>query len=133
MIGICGRGEAVMASVFAMWVGEAGGGRLAGEAQETICTYEGTVGGVAVECHTPDGRAGTVKIGEERFDLTKGAVFLVAKSGAKSQVKQMRLASLNLKPEGSLTPEDMTYDYLRELARTDPEIRAFWAEASNQK
>ena len=67
-------------------------------------------------CHTTDGRSGTVTIDNKGYDLAAGNVFLVARRADGLHVTQL---ARNLVLTG--TPEDL----LTELARTDPEIRAF--------
>jgi len=74
-----------------------------------------------------NGKAGTVKIGSEAYELANGAVFLVLKTDGKPKVQQLKLTALNLKPEGTLSPDQMTHEYLRGLARTSPEINGFFA------
>ena len=43
------------------------------------------------ECDTPDGRAGRVTIGTERFELQKGPVFLVNLRDGKTVVEQLAI------------------------------------------
>jgi hypothetical protein len=45
---------------------------------------------VAVHCYRSDGKTGLVAIGDETFELGNGSLFLVASSGTKSVVKQLR-------------------------------------------
>jgi hypothetical protein len=123
---------------FVVWLGEAGGGAFAAQTQRAEqgtdeCIYEGTLADTAVECRTSDGKTGKVKIGSEAYELADGAVFLVLKTSGKAKVQQLKLAALNLKPEGTLTPDQMTHEYLRELARTNPEIKGFFAGTAEPK
>lgn len=126
---------------FAVWVGGSGSGELGGKFSggdeivnpappQPICKFEGSLLGVALECRTTGGKSGTIKIGTETFQLERGALFLVSTSGAKPQVRQMALTKLNLQPEGPLLSGDGVGDYLRELAKTDPEIQRFWHSVS---
>lgn len=80
-----------------------------------------------------DGKTGTIKIGGAPFELEKGALFLVLRMGGQPKVRQLKLAVLNLKPEGTLSPDQMTHEHLRELARTNPEIKEFFNSADQPK
>jgi hypothetical protein len=82
---------------------------------------------VAVECYTPDGKTGKVRVDQQKdylldplgYDLTQGRLFPVSTEGAEPRVKQLPLARLNLKPDGTLSQQEMTTEVLRGLARTD--------------
>lgn len=126
---------------FAVWVGTGGGGnvrfvevpsRTPSATRRDNDLYFG-LADVPVEFHTIDGKNGPVKIGNDSFDLANGALFLVAKQGAKLEVKQMNIAKLNMKPAGTHTLAEMQTEYWRELAKTDPELRAFWEAAAKAK
>lgn len=93
-----------------------------------LASKEGRV--IHVRCYTPDGKTGTVRIGDESYELARGGLFLVSVSGAKPKVKQLELARLDLKPAGSRTLHEINLQTLEDLAMTDPEIRAFFAEAA---
>lgn len=137
--GVWGDGAAV-----AIWSdgkgGSFGGGGMGGaplEPGETkrgvryegrIASQEGRV--VQVRCYTPDGKTGTVEIGGGTYDLSRGGLFLVALGAAEPKVKQLDLARLDLKPSGLRMLNEITRESLEELAKTDPEIRAFFAEAA---
>jgi hypothetical protein len=71
------------------------------------------------EGYTADGTSGPVTIDGQNFDLQAGALFLVATSGEKTVVKQLKRDGLRLEKE---TFEGM--------ARTDDEVKAFFTEAS---
>ena len=127
-------------AAFVVWVGEAGGGSLAARTElaakgthERACIYNGALADVALECRTSDGKTGTVKIGGAAYELDKGALFLVSKTGGEPRVKQLKLAVLNLKPEGTLSPDQMTHEYLRGLAKTNPEIKEFFSATDQPK
>jgi hypothetical protein len=98
---------------------------------------------VEVECYTPDGKTGKVSFALQPFqsflsdplwyDLAPGRLFLVSTEGAEPRVKQLPLAKLNLKPDGTLSQQEMTKEILQRLANTDPEIRAFFGETGERK
>jgi len=134
-------------AAFVIWSDGTGGGMGAGgmggrklqpgETRRGV-KYEGSVTSrdgrsVNVECHTPDGKTGTVKIGEEAFELTRGGFFLVATSGAKPKVKQLKLDKLDLKPMGSRTHDDITAQTLGALAESDPDIGSFFVEEARRQ
>jgi len=74
---------------------------------------------VAVHCYTSDGKTGPVTIGDETFDLGNGSLFLVASSGTKAVVKQLRrdLSKLGSDSEG-----------FQANAMADSEIKAFFEQ-----
>ena len=119
-------------AAFVIWGENSGGGgtapRQAGDPRGSA-RYYCTLGDVRVEGLTPDGRTGTVKIGAESYDLAKGRLFLVSIKDAKPRVKQISLAKLDLKPEGKSTPEEVTTEQLKELAKTDADIQSFFIGA----
>jgi len=98
---------------------------------------------VAVECYTPDGKTGKVSFIRQPsqsfqsdplgYDLAQGRLFLVSTEGAEPRVKQLPLAKLNLKPDGTLSQREMTTEVLQGLAKTDPELRAFFIEGAKAK
>lgn len=127
-------------AAFVVWVSEAGGGSLAARTElatkgtlERLCIYDGALAGVALECRTSDGKTGAVKISGKTYELDKGAFFLVSKAGVEPRVKQLKLAVLNLKPEGTLSPDQMTHEDLRGLAKTNPEIKEFFSATDQPK
>ena len=86
--------------------------------------YEGAITSrrgrnVAVQCYTSDGKTGSVTIGDETFELGSGSLFLVASSGTKTVVKQVRrdLSKLGSDSEGFQTN-----------AMADAEIKAFFEQ-----
>ena len=83
-----------------------------------------------VACYTRDGKTGTVKIGDQAFDLAGGRLFLVSTRGASPKVKQLKQDKLNLMPEGAQTVNQITRDSIRELGKTDPVIKAFFTDAA---
>ncbi|NLH15415.1 MAG: hypothetical protein GX455_02440 [Phycisphaerae bacterium] len=94
--------------------------------------YDGAIGDMKIECVTLDGLTGTVKIGSNSFDLTRGRLFLVATQEGKPRIQQMSLSKLDLKPDGNLTDEQVTLEHLRELAKTDADIREFFLQGTAQ-
>jgi len=109
----------------------------AGETRRGV-KYEGHLSGrdgriVNVECYTPDGKTGTVKIGDEAYELAQGTLFLISTSGAKPKVKQLKSDKLDLKPMGSRTVDEITSQTLEALAKTDPDIRAFFIGATKSE
>jgi hypothetical protein len=94
---------------------------------------EARLANVPLKFSETDGVGSPLNIGDEKFDLAKGKLFLVAKHGAKQDVKQLPVAKLNLQPEGTLSLAQMTVEYFRKLAKEDPDIRAFWDEAAKTK
>lgn len=138
--GLCFQIPAAMTPAFAVWVGEGGGGSISGRTEvltqeplQRVCHYTGTLAGVPIECRTPDGKTGTIKVGSQSFELAQGALFLVSKAGTNVVVKQTQITKLNLRPDGTLPTETLTIEFLRELARTDPELQAFWNPAAVAK
>ena len=127
--------------VFAVWVGEGGGGstRFRDVPSRTPSgtrrdqDMEFTLAGVPVEFHTTNGVGGLVNIGRDSFALAQGDFFLVAKHDGKLDVKQLPLAKLNLPPVGTNSLGQITTDYLRTLAATDADISAFWTAAAGPK
>jgi hypothetical protein len=126
---------------FAVWVGTGGGGHVR-FAEVPSRTRSATrrdydlfleLADVPVEFHTADGKEGPVKIGNDSFDIANGALFLVAKHGAKLEVKQMNIAKLDVKPAGTHTLEELKTEYWRAFAKADPDIRAFWEAAAKSK
>jgi hypothetical protein len=74
---------------------------------------------VAVQCYTSDGKTGSVTIGDETFELGNGSLFLVASSGTKTVVKQLRrdLSKLGTDSDG-----------YHANATTDDEIKTFFEQ-----
>lgn len=88
--------------------------------------------GISTMCFTPDAKTGLVQIGSETYRLEDGALFLVSDTGTKVRVKQLNLlAKLNLKPSGARTVDQITTEELQGLAKNDPDIKGFFAEAGN--
>jgi hypothetical protein len=77
---------------------------------------------VNCRCATRDGQTGTVKIGDETFDLAKGSLFLVSTRGDHNQVRQLQRDTSRLKS-----------DDLKDLARTDPDIMGFFETSAKSK
>jgi hypothetical protein len=126
--------------VFMVWLGEQGGGEIGGasevppkDASLRIQKFEGSLAGIKITCRTTDGKNGSVSLGDQTFELDKGGLFLVSKTGPEVAIKQMMLARMNLRPEGSLRLDQMTNEYFRRMAKTDSEFRAFWDEAEGRK
>jgi hypothetical protein len=74
---------------------------------------------VAVHCYTSDRKTGPVTIGDETYELGNGSLFLVATSGTKAVVKQLRrdLSKLGSDSEG-----------FQANAMTGSEIKAFFEQ-----
>jgi hypothetical protein len=108
-----------------VWSDGRGGGFDAGwDRSRRAVHYGGTFtsrGGrnVVVHCDTSDGKTGPVTIGGETFELGNGSLFIVASSGTKAVVKQLRrdLSKLGSDSEG-----------FRANATTDSEIKAFFEQ-----
>ncbi len=88
--------------------------------------YHSSIGNLSVDCLTPDGTTGTVKIGDRSYDLADGRLILLSTQTQSPRVKQCSLIKLNLKPEGTLSDDQITLEQLQDLAKTDPDIRAFF-------
>jgi hypothetical protein len=122
---------------------ELGGGGMANrqlEAGETRkgVKYEGDVRSKdgrswKVSCYTRDGKTGAVKIGDQTFDLADGALFLLSTRGDRPRVKQLKQAKLDLTPEGSRTVSQIEMPAIRELGKSDPDIKAFFTGAAAAK
>jgi hypothetical protein len=113
----CGVWREGMAVVF--WTDLSWGNSVATTKEEGT-VYEGEYHGrdgrrVKCRCTTGDGRTGAVTIGDERFDLADGSLFLVSTRGTHSQVRQLQRDISKLKP-----------DDLKQLARSDPQIIEFF-------
>jgi hypothetical protein len=74
---------------------------------------------VAVHCFTSDGKTGPVTIDDETFELGNGSLFLVASSGTKTVVKQLRR---DLSKLGSDS------EWFQANAMTDAEIKSFFEQ-----
>ncbi len=94
--------------------------------------YDGKVGDLNIECVTLDGLTGKLKIGASSYELAQGRLFLVGAEETTPRICQMSLTKLDLKPDGNQSDEQMTLEYLRALADTDPEIRAFFLKEDPQ-
>jgi hypothetical protein len=111
--------------VLVVWSdGQQGGFNASWDRTRKAVQYQGTFtsrGGrnVSVHCYTSDGKTGPVAIGDETFELGNGSLFLVASSGPKTVVKQLKrdLSKLGSDSEG-----------LRAIAITDVEIKAFFEQ-----
>jgi hypothetical protein len=89
--------------------------------------YEGVITSrrgrnVAVHCYTSAGKRGPVTIDDETFELGNGSLFLVASSGTKTVVKQLRS---DLSKLGSDSVD------FRATAMADEEIKAFFEHRSD--
>jgi hypothetical protein len=109
----------------------------AGETRKGV-KYEGEVSskdGKAwkVSCYTRDGKAGAVKIGDQTFDLADGGLFLISTRGDRPRVKQLKLAKLNLVPEGKQTVIQLEMPAIRGQGKSDPDIKAFFTGAAATK
>jgi hypothetical protein len=122
--------------VFMIWVDEAGGGQFAGTTDvspERGQRFDGSVAGVPFTCLIPEQKPGTLKLGTDSFQLEQGGLFLISKSGSSLRIKQMSLAKLNLPTGKNFSASKLTNEYFRSLAKTDPDIQAFWNESSSPK
>jgi hypothetical protein len=113
--------------VLVVWSdGKGGGFNASWDRTGKAVHYEGTFtsrGGrnVAVQCYTSDGKTGSVTIGDATFELGSGSLFLVATSGTKTMVRQLRrdLSKLGADSVG-----------FRATAMTDEAIKAFFEHRS---
>jgi hypothetical protein len=116
--------------VLAVWSdGQQGGFNASWDSTRKAVHYEGAITSrrgrnVAVQCYTSDGKTGSVTIGDETFELGSGSLFLVASSGTKTVVKQVRrdLSKLGSDSEGFST-----------TAMADVEIRTFFEQPRGVK
>ena len=76
--------------------------------------------GRAVEwaCDSPDGRSGPMTVGAERFELSKGAVFLVSLRDGKTAVEQVAV-------EGGQLQNGAIEDRLKAAAKSNEHLAAF--------
>ncbi len=74
-----------------------------------------------------------MRIGGQAFLLERGALFLISASGARPVIRQTALSKLNLEPGRPLMSGKGAVEYLCHLAKTDPDIRAFWRSATTEK
>lgn len=75
-------------------------------------------------CRTSDGKTGTVVIDNQQFALAKGALFLVSTDGGKTGVQQL---------SRDLVPFNPDKEGLERLAKEDPDVARFVAEAGKRK
>ncbi|HML75392.1 MAG TPA: hypothetical protein PKB02_12950 [Anaerohalosphaeraceae bacterium] len=123
-------------AAFVVWSDGAGGShgtlpRQPGDPKGSA-RYQGKVGSHTVECLTTDGKTGKVKIGDTSYDLGDGPLFLVSTQDQKPRIKQLALSKLNLIPDGKLTSDQITLEYLEGIGKSDADIRQFFIEAAGQ-
>jgi hypothetical protein len=99
-----------------------GGGRTGG------ASYKGhhlATDGRRVEFHasTTDGKAGTITVADVRYDLAKGALFLVSTQHTPPKIAQITFDTTNF---------PKTRDQLIGLAKSNAEIRAFFEQHKKQ-
>jgi hypothetical protein len=75
-------------------------------------------------CRTSDGKTGTLLIDGQEYDMAKGALFLVSTKGGKTGVQQI---------SRDLTPFNPDKESLERLAKEDPDVARFVAEAGKPK
>ncbi len=73
------------------------------------------------------------EIGSEAHKLDEGTLLLVLNVRGKLHIKHLQLATLNLKPEGALSPDQLSHECLKGLARTNPELHSLFAGADRGK
>ncbi len=117
--------------VFAVWVdrprldGNHGFERLTDRPTE-IWRYWLDPQGINLECLTTDGKAASLTVKNERFDLSQGRLILISTVGGQVRVKQLTRDNLNLKAgHGREPPESLV------KLRDDAEVRAFFGAARN--
>jgi hypothetical protein len=86
---------------------------------------------IAWSCSTTDGTNGTVTVDGQRFDLSKGALFLVSTSDPTIKVEQIAVDLSKLQ-------DNSTLDYpfqekLQALGEAQPRIAAFFKESQTRK
>jgi hypothetical protein len=86
---------------------------------------------IAWSCSTRDGTNGTVTVDGQGFDLSKGALFLVATSDQKTKVEQVAVDLSNL--QGNSTPDYPFQEKLQALGEAQPRIAAFFKESPTRK
>ena len=104
------------------------GGR--GNGRSGIATYDASVKTasgetVKIRVATRDGETATVVIGDAQYDLAKGSLFLVATSGDKPRIRQLKLKAS--------TPKSLSGDTLKDFAESEPAIARFWRGDSDDE
>jgi hypothetical protein len=79
---------------------------------------------IAWSCSTRDGAQGAVTVDSQRFDLSKGSVFLVSTNDKKTKVEQ--LAVDMSKVQGRSTPDHPLREQLQALGDAKPRIGEFF-------
>jgi len=77
-------------------------------------------------CPTEDGTRGTLTLGEQKFDLTKGAVFLISFKDKLTKVEQVAVDMTKL-GGGKLTEK------LDAVAAAEPKLQTFLKECRGEK
>jgi hypothetical protein len=77
-------------------------------------------------CTTRDGRAGTVTIADQQFDLGKGVVFLISAKANPTKVEQLAVDMAKL--QGGKVEEKLSA-----VGEAEPRIRAFLKECRGEK
>jgi hypothetical protein len=86
---------------------------------------------IAWTCSTKDGTDGTVTVDGQRFDLSKGALFLVSTSGKTTKLEQIAVDMSKL--QGHSTPDHPFQEKLEALGSAQPPIAAFFKESQTGK
>ena len=87
---------------------------------------------IAWSCRTKDGTDGTVTVDGQRFDLSKGAVFLVRTNDKKTKVEQIAADMSRL--QGAWGPGGTPMrEKLQALGDTEPRIAEFFKDAQAAK
>ena len=81
---------------------------------------------IAWSCSTRDGAHGAVTVDGQRFDLSKGAVFLVSTQEQKTKVEQLAVDMSKL--QGASGPGHPFREKLQALGDAEPRIAEFFKE-----
>ena len=79
---------------------------------------------IAWSCSTRDGAQATVIVDSQRFDLSKGGVFLVSTNDKKTKVEQLAVDMSKL--QGRSTPDHPFREQLQALGDAQPGIAEFF-------
>jgi hypothetical protein len=103
---------------YCVLVSEAGGGGCSGgpPASGSLNGPDGRE--VKWQCDTPNGRSGQVSIGSRRFELAKGAVFLISLRNEGTPVEQVAI-------DTDLLQGDLIEDRLKVAAQSNERLAAF--------
>jgi hypothetical protein len=111
---------------FVIWINKKGSSHSSGGGGgPTGVRFNGQEGQwVKWQGEIPEGQTGTVTINDLGYDLSRGALFLVTVENDKAKIRQL---------ERDLSAVEPSQKGLETLAKTDPEVARFVADAAKAK